>query len=698
MAIQDDIRNLDDSIARLEEAALRLQGNFNDIATELGTAARNSTDFGATLRTAAQDTNDLARLSSKLRGITKDELKDKQKAKDYAKAAAEVARKQAQTQQTIAFFEKARVSATDAERENIDRALEGMYASVDAAQELSDEYNNIVTAAEELNKLTGFFDAMEATLKTIPGIGPLIAGPFKKAGQAMRDAAVDGGNFLDIAVAGADKLSESFGPTYFLGSLFKANQQTTDLAKTLGISAEQGRELRTEFTAYALSVDKAYISTQALGEAEMALAEATGVTAGYTLEQLENTVELTKMMGLTNEEASKALKFGILNNKSQKEVTTEILDQVVALEQTTGISLDGKKIAAEVLGINGQLAANYGYNNELLAKAVIKVKEFGLNLEQAASIADNLLDFESSIGNEIEAELITGRELNLEQARYLSLTGDVAGAAAEVAKQVGSAAEFSKMNRIQQEALAAAVGLEVDQLANSLMEKEALAALGAENIAQLEKEGRLQELLTQENGEQLYNQYMQQSAAEKFESAITKIQGAIGALVEGPLGGLLDALAKAADYSGVMYATLGAIAAISLVKAIAGVVSLATQLAAAATAAGVTSAFLSPGKLLLGIAGAALVAGVVGSALASSPKVETADDAISPAGYGDRILSTPKGSIALNNQDTLVAGTNLGGNNNGKTDKMIGLLEQIANKQSSINMDGYKVGTALALV
>ena len=36
------------------------------------------------------------------------------------------------------------------------------------------------------------------------------------------------------------------------------------------------------------------------------------------------------------------------------------------------------------------------------------------------------------------------------------------------------------------------------------------------------------------------------------------------------------------------------------------------------------------------------------------------DDGVIPAGYGDRIVSTPKGSIALNNQDTLVAGTNLG--------------------------------------
>jgi hypothetical protein len=695
MAIQDDIKNLDESIAKLEEASIKLEANFNDIAQNLASIARGSIDFGSTIKTAAKDSNDLAKSTSKLRGITKEDLKDKKIANNYAKAASELARNKRKTEQTISFLEKARLTATEEERKNIDLALEDLYASVDAASELEGEYKNIVTAAESLNNATGFLDSIESALKTIPGLGPLIAKPFKEASQAMRDVALEGGSFFDMAVAGADKLSDSFGPTYFLGSLFAANQESTNLAKTLGISAEQGRELRTEFTAYALSVDKAYISTQALGEAEMALAEATGVTAGYTLEQLENTVELTKLMGLTNEEASRALKFGILNNKSQKQVTTEILDQVVALEQTTGISLDGKKIAAEVLGINGQLAANYGYNNELLAKAVIQVKQFGLNLEQAASIANNLLDFEQSIGNEIEAELLTGRSLNLEQARYLSLTGDVAGAAAEVAKQVGSSAEFSKMNRIQQEALAAAVGLEVDQLANSLMEREALSALGVENIAQLEKEGRLQELLTQENGEQLYNQYMQQSAAEKFQGAVIKIQEAIGSILE-VLSPIIDKFAQLSESTGGIYAVLGLITTLSLAKTLAGLAAMALQLGFISAESLTTNAALTFGLGTIAV-GAAVFAGL---AMMNKAKKQatTVNDAISPSGYGDRILSTPKGSISLNNNDTLVAGTNLGGGNSGQSDKMIGLLEQIANKQTNINMDGYKVGTALALV
>lgn len=698
MAIQDDIRNLDDSIARLEEAALRLQGTFNDIATELGTAARNSTDFGATLRTATQDTNDLARLSSKLRGITKDELKDKQKSKDYAKAAAEVARKQKQTQQTIAFLERARVSATDAERENIDRALEGMYASVDAAQELSDEYNNIVTAAESLNNLTGFFDTLEETLKTIPGIGPLIAKPFKEAAQAMREVALEGGDFFDIAIAAGDKLAESFGPAFFLGSLFKANQASTELGRALGISAEQATNLRNNFTSIAVNSDKSYVSTSALSKAMATLAEETGITAGFTNEQLETTLELTQVMGLENAEAAQALKYSALTGKSEKEVTTEILDQVSALEAETGIRLDGRQVLKEVLKINGQLAANYGFNNKLLAEAVVKVKQFGLTLEQAAGIANNLLDFETSIAAEVESELLTGKQLNLEQARYLALTGDVAGAAVEVRKQVGSAAEFTKLNRIQQESLAAAVGLTADELANSLREQEVLNALGAENINQLAEQGRLNELLTVEGGEQLYNQYMQQSAAENFQNAVVKIQEAIGNILE-VLNPIINAFASLTSSAGATYTILGLMAGISLAKTLASLAQMAIQLGLMSAGAITTSTALTfgLGAIAIGAAIAGLMA-LYNSQKQQATQMPTADDAISPAGYGDRILSTPRGSVALNNNDTVVAGTNLGGSDSGKTDKMISLLEQIATKQTNINMDGYKLGTALALV
>ena len=66
------------------------------------------------------------------------------------------------------------------------------------------------------------------------------------------------------------------------------------------------------------------------------------------------------------------------------------------------------------------------------------------------------------------------------------------------------------------------------------------------------------------------------------------------------------------------------------------------------------------------------------SAQKKAKTMTAVDDAIIPSGYGDRVISSPKGSIALNNQDTLVAGTNLGQNGgNQETKRTNALLEAL---------------------
>jgi hypothetical protein len=47
----------------------------------------------------------------------------------------------------------------------------------------------------------------------------------------------------------------------------------------------------------------------------------------------------------------------------------------------------------------------------------------GMELEQVATSGESMLDFQSSIESELEAELLTGKQLNLEKARLLALTG-----------------------------------------------------------------------------------------------------------------------------------------------------------------------------------------------------------------------------------------------------------------------------------
>ena len=164
-------------------------------------------------------------------------------------------------------------------------------------------------------------------------------------------------------------------------------------------------------------------------------------------------------------------------------------------------------------------------------------------------MASQLLDFESSIAKELEAELLTGKELNLEKARLLALQGKNTEAAAELAKQVGGTAELSRMNVLQQEALAEAMGMERNELIESVQKREVLARLGADSIEQLKEQGRLEELKGSALGDQLLKQYEQESAAAKFESAVIKIQEALGAMMEGPFGAFVDGMANVSKWN-----------------------------------------------------------------------------------------------------------------------------------------------------
>ena len=67
-----------------------------------------------------------------------------------------------------------------------------------------------------------------------------------------------------------------------------------------------------------------------------------------------------------------------------------------------------------------------------------------MEMSQLENIAGGLLDFESSIENELSAELLTGKDLNLERARGLALNNDMAGMAEEINNQIGSSADYTK--------------------------------------------------------------------------------------------------------------------------------------------------------------------------------------------------------------------------------------------------------------
>ena len=706
---------------RAEGAELRIL--FREIADELSKGSGSMGDLSQAAKVASSDVKTLGTEAKKLHGVTQDDLKDKDKAAILNKAAQNTRRKIQTIDATITALQKKRLTATEEEAAQIDKMMEDLHNGKESAQKMLGSFDELVDANKELNKNTAFFTGMEKTLKTIPGIGPAIAGPFGKAAKAAREARVEGAGFVKATAAAGNQLMDAFGPAALLGLIIKGNSAATDFRRTLGLSREQAVEMNEEMEEFSYNSDRSFATLTKLRAAQVGLTEALGVSNKFSNEILEDQIMLTKKLGLSSEEAAEFAKVTTLTGKSTTDITEGILDSVAAEQKLTGIRVDGRKVVKEVSKINGQLGAQYGFNTKALSKAVIAAQKLGLSLKEASDISRNLLDFESSIEAEMEAELMTGKKINLEEARRLALAGKSAEALTEIANQVGTSSEFMGMNVLQQESLAKAAGMTADQMANMLRERETLNMLGVESLKQLDDANRLEELKTTETGKQMLAAYEQSAAAEKLQDTMQKLGDLLGEMMDGEFGSFVEGFAKILSSSEGIYATMGLLSTLMIGNIAKMVIGLGTQLgiqklltkeskkeaAAEAVSAGSKAAgSVSKIPLVGGFLAIGLAAGLIGFLLG---KLTQADDLFSPGkgmggGYGDRMLLGPEGAFALNNRDTVLAGTDLmgGGNNNGNQQTM-GVLESINSTLASmnnrpeptINVDSVEMGSAVGL-
>ena len=570
---------------------------------------------------------------------------------------------------------------------------------------------------------------------------------YKNIGKALIDQ-VHKFNVVDFLI------------TAVVDGLLGADKATEDLARGLGMSMDSAHEMRDDFADIANSANNINISTKSLQESQLAMAQAVGTRAQLNSDDLETMTNMVKAMGFQHDELIGIEKLSLSTGKSLDDNTKEILGGARAYASRNKLVLNEKQILKEVNKMSSSLKLSLGGSGEAMAEAAAQAKQFGINLEKAESMASSLLDFESSIESELSAELLTGKNLNLERARGLALAGKSTEAAAAMLEQVGTAKEFGDMNVIAQEALAKAVGMTRDGLAESLIESEALAAMsGVEGENALERynnelaRGKSKQDMIDMLGEEAAKGLEAQSNQSKFNAMVEKLKdifiqvgdalmpvfdilgsvfeivGPIAEIIGSVVGFVIDwgkyLLPVVAAFVTLNAITKGYLAlknAILLKESLLGGVMKKNLLIQGAQKVASIGAAIP--KIISGawttfgpvpFVGALLAAGAAAAGVAylmSSSK--KGNDVFSPGqgggGYGNRTLMGPEGAISLNNKDTVIAGTNLGGKKqpqpqSGGTSVNVdmsqtnALLQQLISAYlagSVINIDGEKVADALS--
>jgi hypothetical protein len=567
---------------------------------------------------------------------------------------------------------------------DLEPALTGIQQEIKEYQELMQDPKSTKEAAEQIKRL----QEEEGKLKDLAAIR------LKSKQEEVAQTVQLSSKYRNVLAAIKSQLTLTNLVDFSIGkivqSFFAINKASVEYSRLTGQNISNQ-------AAYNSKLVTAVDFLKAAGE----LTELLGRNAdsAFTKETIATVADFKNQLGLSGQEAGNLAMFAQATGTNLEQNTKSLVKQVSAFNGANKSAVSQGKVLRDVANTSAGIAVSLGTNPKRLAEAASQAARLGLSLKDVEGIAQSLLNFESSIEAELEAQLLTGKNINLAKARELALTNQLDKLGEEVFKNTSDIAEYGNMNYLAQEAYAKSLGMTRDQLARTAYLKAIDAGMTEKQAADAAKIG-LEDM-------------KRMDVQERLNKAIEKMAGLLAAPAE-----FLANMLESSLGMGIALTAMTAMIGVSLVNSLGNAVRSMRMLAIfskrAAIAKAWGAAMSGPQALLTGGLAGAVIGGTLTALIMSSMSKE--DDMVSP-GYGKRILSSPEGTIALNNNDTVVAGTNLfqGNTQSGEggittmsmqpliaeiqsmKQELKAVLNTIANKEGSVYLDTDLVGKALVL-
>jgi hypothetical protein len=246
---------------------------------------------------------------------------------------------------------------------------------------------------------------------------------------------------------------------------------------------------------------------------------------------------LTKYLGLQGDEAAEIQRLGTIQGKNAEVVTQEVAAQVEGFNKLTGAGFIFNDIMKDVAKSSNVLKLIFKGSAKELASAVVTVKGLGLELSDVEATADHLLDIETSVTKQVQAQILTGKRINLDKARQLAFNNDLVGVAGELVKQGITYKELTEGNRIGNKLLAESMGMSLETLSKMVLEQEKFRELGVDiskGVLALTNadRNRLEYLASMgnETAKQTIEQMKQATVQEKLNKAMSDVKNIIAEL------------------------------------------------------------------------------------------------------------------------------------------------------------------------
>lgn len=438
-----------------------------------------------------------------LQGADKKALKGKIELLENQKAILQASEDETKTYQTIIAAAQKRLDLEKATTKAF--GLSG--AALKGASSIANKFGMSHVSSELGDIETQLREEIRAEIEKNNGAALSFGKRFQFAGKA-------------IGMTAKTLVKGMMDPLFLIGKIFTAfldvNKAAVDFTRLTGQNATAIAGVNSRL---ATSVDFLETAAELTRQTGMA---ATGI---FGPDEIGALAEAKNLLGLSAEQAGNLGVRSKVAGVSIDQYKEGIVAATNAYNGTNKAVVAHGVVLQDVFNTSDSIALSLGGNPVAISKAATAARALGLELSKVDDIAGSLMNFESSIEAELEAQLLTGKNINLAKARELALNNDLAGLSAELAKNGASAAEFSKMNRIQQESLAKALGMSRDELGK--MAQQELLRAGASLEAQAAARGVSVEMMQQMNIQDRI-----QKSLDKLAQAFAPLLDAVVPIVE----------------------------------------------------------------------------------------------------------------------------------------------------------------------
>lgn len=253
------------------------------------------------------------------------------------------------------------------------------------------------------------------------------------------------------------------------------DEATEGFLKSLGTTRDEAKQLLStsldtysSLAKYGISLDQSLDITQAL-------VNEYGHMNNVSNKLQKTTAIMAQSFGMSADEAATLVKL-------QKEALglsdAQVENNAKLIKASAKIyNVGAGRVARDLADSAEDVAKFSSAGMESIIKSAAYARRLGTSFKEIATIAESLLDIETSTSASMQVQVLTGKTINLEYARNQALLGNIQNANKNILEQLGSYAELSTADYFTKKAISELLGTDTQTWMTMLKNQEEMNKL-----------------------------------------------------------------------------------------------------------------------------------------------------------------------------------------------------------------------------